>query len=469
MRNTQHITERTLKFAHTHGAAFAEVFVSQGASSLKRVVGGQVYQPPAGEGLSISIGAIVDGRRINTSLDNPDAIESEIQNAFSRARILPRENDIVFPSAPYPKASIYPHTVYDAATAQLDDARLAETIGCVNAVVASEGFVFDGMVGQGADDTVFANSAGTYQEYRATSAQLVIFGFDPSDRSISAYTAIAGKALAAFPAEKLAQDVVRKLALQREHLAKRSSRINPFGASAGPKRFDVIFEPSCTAGLLAIFSGQAEAWNGKAFHEGTSFFAGKLGKKVMGENITILDDPLHPQGIPQPFDGEGYPKQKLLLVEKGIARNVVYDTALARKYGTTTTGHALSSAWRHMGAYPGHLVVGGGDSSIEEMILASEKPTIWVSTLHYIRATHAQDGCATGSTIHGAFLVENGEIQGPIEHLRFDESVPEALSRVTHLGRSVPTLSMETEETPYIVPPMRIEGFRFVSAADRSV
>ena len=82
-------------------------------------------------------------------------------------------------------------------------------------------------------------------------------------------------------------------------------------------------EPSCWAGLLAIFSGQAQAWNAKAYHDGTSFFSGKLGTKVMGENITISDDPFHPDGIPQPLDSEGFPKEKLTLIERGIAKNVL--------------------------------------------------------------------------------------------------------------------------------------------------
>ncbi len=189
----------------------------------------------------------------------------------------------------------------------------------------------------------------------------------------------------------------------------------------------------------------------------------------MGENITISDDPLNPEGIPQSFDYEGYPKSKLVLVENGIARGVAYDTALAKKYGTASTGHALPASMRSMGAMPLHLAVVGGASNVEEMIRDSKGPTLWITTLHYIRATHNQDGRTTGTTLHGVFLVENGEVVGPTEHLRFEESVPEALSRVTHIAKSVPTLSMESDNTPTLVPAMRSEQFRFVSVADRSV
>ena len=105
---------------------------------------------------------------------------------------------------------------------------------------------------------------------------------------------------------------------------------------------------------------------------------------------------------------------------------------------------------------------------MEEMIKVSKNPTLWVTTLHYIRSTHNQDGRETGTTLHGVFLVKDGEVVGPTEHLRFDESFPEALSRVTHISAALPTLSMETD-MPYVVPAMRSEQFRFVSVADQSL
>lgn len=149
--------------------------------------------------------------------------------------------------------------------------------------------------------------------------------------------------------------------------------------------------------------------------------------------------------------------------------HVVYDTALAHKYGAISTGHGLPASSRNFGAIPLHLVVQGGSDTIEQMIADSKNPTLWITTLHYIRATHQQDGRATGTTLHGVFLVQNGEVVGPTEHLRFDESIPEALSRVTHIAQSLPTLSMETDETPFIVPAMRSQEFRFVSITDRSI
>lgn len=466
--NSQAVIGRILEETKRRGAPFTEVLFSQGRSSLIRVETGQVFQPTAGDGLSISISSIIDGKRISAGCDSEEAITPTIDGMFQAARHVARPAESPYaPSEAYPEASLPPEATFDPQAAKLDDERLIDVVGRVNSIIEPAGFIFDGVVSHGVEELVFANSAGTLQFSKMTNAQLVVFGFDQKDRSISAYRSVAGISLLRFPAEEIAQFVADRLILQKKYLTSHGGkRINPFEKKPGPRRFDVIFEPACWAALLAVFSG---AWNGKDYHDGTSFFSGKLGKRVMGENITIWDDPLNKFGIPEAFDYEGYPTQKLLLVEKGVARNVVYDNAMAKKYGTKPTGHALPPSQRHFGAVPDHLVVEGGESTVEEMIKASKNPTLLITTLRYIRPTHLQDGRETGTTLHGMYLVENGEIIGPTERLRFDESVPGALSRVTHIGRSMPTLSMETENIPQIVPPMRSEGFRFVSVADRSI
>lgn len=473
-QNTPDILERTLDAARRRNASFCEVLVEDKfAFSLERVVDGSVYQPTANEGRSVSVSCVFDGKRVTSSFDNPQILERALDAMVTWSLFLPQASDLAVPEKPYPPATADPASTYDAQTALLDDRNLIEVIRRANAVLEPSGFAFHGMVEHTRKRISYANSVGTIQSYTSTGAHLSIFGFDRRDMSISAYDAVAGKSLGAFPVEELADGVRHKLEIHRDYLARHGGqRIDPFGGTSNPRRFDVIMESPCIAGLLALFS---DAWNGKAYEENTSYFSGKLGERVMDERITIYDDPLHPEGIPQPFDYEGNPKKKLVLVENGVAKNVAYDFALAQKYrekyqarGTSieSTGHALPPGIRHTGAPPGHIVVEGGETSAEEMIRASKDPAIWISTLHYIRPTHEQDGRLTGMTIHGAFLVENGEVVGPVRDLRFHESVPEALRRVTHIGRSRPTLSMDTDET-LIVPSMRIEKFNFVSVAER--
>src|SRR5262249_30261549 len=96
------------------------------------------------------------------------------------------------------------------------------------------------------------------------------------------------------------------------------------GKKAGEEIFyDVILEPAAVAEWLDFVS--YTGFNGLSYVEEESFLCEKLGKKVMGENVTIWDDGNNPAGFILPFDFEGTPKSKVFFIEQGIGRNVAYD------------------------------------------------------------------------------------------------------------------------------------------------
>ena len=61
------------------------------------------------------------------------------------------------------------------------------------------------------------------------------------------------------------------------------------------------------------------------------YLAGKLGERHFDERISIADDPLDPSGLPKQFDFEGIPKQRVPLVENGVLRDAVWDSASAAR------------------------------------------------------------------------------------------------------------------------------------------
>jgi hypothetical protein len=62
-----------------------------------------------------------------------------------------------------------------------------------------------------------------------------------------------------------------------------------------------------------------------------SCFNKRMGKQLMGKNISLHDDAYHPLQTGAPFDGEGIPRQRILLVDKGVPTNLVFARATARK------------------------------------------------------------------------------------------------------------------------------------------
>ena len=137
-----------------------------------------------------------------------------------------------------------------------------------------------------------------------------------------------------------------------------------------PGSYEVILEPLASAELLD-FLGYL-GFNAKLIRKVGHFMCDNMGKKVMGDNITILDDAYNEQGFAFPFDFEGVPKQKVSLIEKGIAQGLVYDSLCAGKENKESTGHALPAP-NTFGPVPTNLVLLPGDSSLDKMIRNTKK------------------------------------------------------------------------------------------------
>lgn len=231
---------------------------------------------------------------------------------------------------------------------------------------------------------------------------------------------------------------------------------NPKAMPAG--EYDVILEPAAVAELLLFM-----AWDGFGalpYLEGRSFISGKLGRKVLGENVTIMDDVYHPQTLGINFDYEGMPRQRVMLVDRGIAKAVVHDRKTAKEAGTESTGHALPLPNTN-GPMPLNLMLAGGDSSVKEMVAGIDRGLL-ITHFHYTNILDPIPLMITGMTRDGVFLVEKGKVKHPVKNFRFTESVVKAFNQVEALGR----------ETAYahafwgggiVCPAAKIRGFNFSS------
>jgi len=187
---------------------------------------------------------------------------------------------------------------------------------------------------------------------------------------------------------------------------------------------------------------------------------GRLGEQIVGENVTLWDDGLDPAGVPMPFDFEGVPKRRVTFFDRGIARDVVYDSFTAGREGKQSTGHALPAP-NSYGPMPLHLFLGAGDSD-QAGLLAGIDRGLWVTRFHYVNVVQPTKAILTGMTRDGTFLIENGQITRPVHNLRFTQSVLDALSDIQAIGREPMMLQDEVGGTH--VPALRIGRFSFTSA-----
>jgi predicted Zn-dependent protease len=198
-----------------------------------------------------------------------------------------------------------------------------------------------------------------------------------------------------------------------------------------PGVYDVILEPPCLAEVFEWMN--MIAFTGQSFEDGSSFFVGNLGKRILGENVTLTDDAVDPAFLPFPFDIEGMPKRVVPLVERGVIRTPVLDKAWADRLGLEPT----ACAWHlgspeHGAAF--HLSMAGGDSTREEMI-ASTKHGIWITRFNYVNGLlEPKTALMTGTTRDGTFLIRDGKVAARLPNLRWTQSMTEAFSNVESLS-----------------------------------
>ncbi|KKW13468.1 MAG: hypothetical protein UY53_C0013G0010 [Parcubacteria group bacterium GW2011_GWA2_50_10] len=424
---TQETAQRLLSLARKEGAEFAEVMAMQNEFSLKRIRQNQVDQPPAGEQWSIDLALVKGKRRKTVCLDNPLGVEKIIRETMERIDLLPEHE----PHVPTEKfASVgQPLSLYDKKTAELSGDRL----------VAFEKTLCGRKI---------------FRPYRRTGCHVHLFFYSQSG---------------IFDLIRFELALVVNLDDHRA-LGRVAAGIHVKRPGDPFETFDRgdPFLDGTLFGWLGFFG-----FNGLFVEHGESFISDKVGQQVMGENITIADDPAdnRNKGMGFPFDFEGRPRKKIVLVEQGIAKRALYDSALAAEWGKEATCNALPPSSRSEGAAPFDLVIEGGNTSVEEMIKHSKEPTLWITKLHYPGMKHYQTATMTGVAQHGVFLVENGKVVSPVENVRFEENIPEALKRVEALSESRLVFDPLSPSLPsgVVAPAMKIKQFRFVGSTQRSI
>ena len=110
----------------------------------------------------------------------------------------------------------------------------------------------------------------------------------------------------------------------------------------GTGQLPVILDPYVATNFIGVLS---PALSAESVQKGKSFLAGKVGKRIGGE-LTIIDDGTLENGIASaPFDGEGVPCSRTVLVENGILNGYLYNTYTARREGVASTGNSTRSSF----------------------------------------------------------------------------------------------------------------------------
>jgi PmbA protein len=169
--------------------------------------------------------------------------------------------------------------------------------------------------------------------------------------------------------------------------------------------------------------------SGTSIYQKTSFLVDKLGKRIGNEKVTVIDDGLMPGLLgTRPFDSEGVPSQKTLVVDKGILRNYLCNTYAARKLKLQSTGNGDGA-----GVGPGNFYLVPGEMPPEKIVSFLDKGLILTKILgHGLNPV-------TGDISRGAFglWVEKGEIVYPVSEITISGNLGDILNKMEVVGNDL--------------------------------
>ncbi|HWF37943.1 MAG TPA: TldD/PmbA family protein [Candidatus Acidoferrales bacterium] len=415
-----------------------EVEIHLATDALTRFANNTIHQNVAEQILHISVRAVVDGRtaRASSNKTDPESLRNVVSAAAQLARNQPRNPDLLpmLASQKYQKVSRF-SSATAGATPQIR-AREVIKVCCLAEKVKQTSA---GILSSGHAQSVLMNSKGLLARYEQTRAE---FSVTMLEENSSGWAKATSFDIREIDPLSLAESASRKAATSR----------NP--RELAPGHYTAILEPAAVLDLVGFLFYD---FAGTAIRDKLSCFTGRLGKKIFSDNITLWDDVYHPLQLGEPFDGEGVPRQKILLIDRGVPTNMVYSRATAKKMKAKPTGHGFELPNEH-GEAPMNLVWSGGDKSIEDMVASTERGVL-VTRLWYIRDVDPYKKILTGMTRDGTFLVENGRIAGGIRNFRFNQSVIDMLGNVETLGPAV--RSSGEESFDMVVPAMKVKNFHF--------
>jgi predicted Zn-dependent protease len=418
--------------------------LTQHHSALTRFANNTIHQNVAETNLQFMVRVDIDhrgGQRrglATTTQLTDDAVRSVIDRAVTLAKLAPALAD----RPPLPALQHYPTiTRWDDATAANTPQIRGELVARAIRLVERAGMMAAGYLTTSSAISALASSSGLEAYHPSTFAEFAITVMGPTS---SGWAKAKAPALSELKIEALTKEAIRKVEL--------GDRPQELPAGSYP----VILSPAAVADLISFL---ASDFSGLAVLEQESCLTGKLGQRLFGPEITLVDDVTHPLQIGSPFDGEGVARQPVTLIDHGVVRSFVYSLTSAKKAGVEPTGHGSAA---EPDDYPLNLVMQGGNTSLDQMIATTERG-LFITRCWYIREVDPTQKIVTGMTRDGTFWIEEGKIRHGVKNLRFNQGLIAMLNDVEAMGPPVRAAG-EEHDSCIVVPAMKIRNFRFTGS-----
>lgn len=282
----------------------------------------------------------------------------------------------------------------------------------------SEGGSFDAATGR----KILANSHGFLGEYRRSycSVAAVPIAQDENGAMQRDYWYSVARNLGRLESPEHVGKVAAQRALRRLGARKAKTAQVP-----------IVFDPLVATSILEhIFEGV----NGDSVYRGASFLAGKLGQKIAASPVNVIDDGTIVGGFgTSPFDGEGVPSRRTVVIENGVLSSYLLNTYTAKKLGLQTTGNASRGLAGTPGIGPGNYFLQPGPRTPQQLI-GDVKEGLYVTEFLGMGVN-----LVTGDYSRGAsgLWISSGELTYPVEEITVAGNLKDMFLNISEIANDL--------------------------------
>jgi len=409
------LAESLVAYGRGKGASEVEVIVQETSQFSVSVREQNVERLIEAGNFDLGLRVFVEGKLATAGSQDvgEEPLRRLMDNAIARARLGGTDPFAGLPEFQPVTVKAEDLKIYDPAIpaltpeSKITAAKKAEAIGLADKrIKVSTGSLYNSIV---ANITV-ANSKGFSGSYQRTFVVIGVgFQAGSGDNLLQDGWYEASSSAAGLPAP----EAVAKKAVERVTRLIGARKVES-------QNVPVVFEPSVTGSLLLGFLSQC--LSGPALDRRQTFLLDKLGQKIGSDLITIYDDGLLPGGLgTSPFDIEGVPARKTLVMDKGLLKSYILNTYYGRKLKLASTGNAGGTT---------NFYMAKGATPAADIIKSVDKGLLVTGTIGFGRVP------TTGDISTGAFglWIEKGEIAFPVAEITISGNLADVLKGVEMVG-----------------------------------
>jgi len=350
------------------------------------------------------------------------ALDAALDEARSNATVgSPDEGNVL--AEPQPVAELDPGQLFDARVDHVTPQQKVEAAIALEQA-ARAGTDITGtdaaQYGDSVRTAAIASSTGVRASYVRSDAFVVVEALAGRDGSTtSAYGLSMGRSLHELDISGAAAEAVE-----------RATRLLG-GTAPSSARLPVVFDPFVTASFLGLVAGGLTA---EAVQRGRSLFAGKVGEQLAPVGVQLIDDGRLVDGpAAAPWDGEGTPTQRTVLIDDGVLQGYLHHVASATRDGTTSTGNASRASYSAPpGLSPTNFYVHPGTTPPAELIAGVDLGFY----CQQVMGLHSGANPISGDFSVGAagVMIRDGQFAEAVREATIAGSIPQMLAQITTVG-----------------------------------